>query len=303
MPSSMIDLDHSRKKAITVMQASVPVELWRKNADFVKHLREIIAAHPVTRHVAIEVLCRGELDADSMRRIHLEYRHAIVQIFTDALLAAQMQTRQLEPRLCPGAKLAPRFLITLNDLDEFGFRPGSDVDGYYRGNPVYAHYPLFERVLDDFGITQAERNAYVPSRIARAVRAFLERSYRHYLEVTALLAVAEEEVVLFSPPLRAATKALNVDVSDGYYFVHGVSSDDSAEAADDDHENDLWLILTQALTPDQYTRIETLCLQYCGLWDRFWTFQMSRATSKRRVRHNHRAEHASVVGSEHWLAF
>ena len=303
MPSSMIDLDHPRKKAITVMQASVPVELWRQNADFVKHLREVIAAHPVTRHVAIEVLSRGELDAISMRRIHLEYRHAIVQIFTDALLAAQMQTRQLEPRLHPGAKLAPRFLITLNDLDEFGFRPGSDADGYYRGNPVYAHYPLFERVLDDYGITQAERKAHVPSRIAHAVRSFLERSYRNYLDVTALLAVAEEEVVLFSPPLRAATKALNVDVSDGYYFVHGVSSDDSAEAADDDHENDLWLILTQALTPDQYTRIETLCLQYCQLWDRFWTFQMSRATSQRRARRSHRSTHASVVGSEHWVAF
>jgi hypothetical protein len=303
MPSSMIDLDHPRKHAIAAMQASVPMDLWQQNAEFVQHLRTIIAAHPVARNVAIEVLNRGELDLASMRQIHLEYRHAIVQVFTDALLAAQMQTRQLEPRLHPGAKLAPRFLITLNDLDEFGFRPGSDADGYYRGNPTYAHYPLFERVLDDYGITQTERKAYVPSRIARAVRAFLERSYRNYLDVTALLAVAEEEVVLFSPPLRSATKALNIDVSDGYYFVHGVSSDDTAEAADDDHENDLWLILTQALTVDQYARIETICLQYCELWDRFWTFQMSRATSRRRARHTHRPAHTSVVGSEHWVAF
>lgn len=303
MQSSMIDLDHPRKNAIAVMQASVPVELWRQNASFVQRLREVIANHPVTRHIAIGVLQRGELDPASMCRIHLEYRHAIVQIFTDALLAAQMQTRQLEPRLHPGAKLAPRFLMTLNDLDEFGFRPGSDADGYYRGNPMYAHYPLFERVLDDYGITQAERKAYVPSRIARAVRSFLERSYRNYLDVTALLAVAEEEVVLFSPALRTATKALNIDVSDGYYFVHGVSSDYSAEAADDDHENDLWLVLTQALTPDQQARIETLCLHYCDLWDRFWTFQMSRATSRRRARRTHRPAGTSVVGSEHWVAF
>ncbi|NAR61471.1 hypothetical protein GPS58_13785 [Acinetobacter haemolyticus] len=35
-------------------------------------------------------------------------------------------------------------------LDEFGFRPGVDQDGYYSGNPEYAHYPLFEDVLNDF---------------------------------------------------------------------------------------------------------------------------------------------------------
>jgi hypothetical protein len=140
MHSSMLDLDHPRNKAIATMQASVPADLWQQNAAFVQALRQAIANHPVTRHAAIEVLNRGDLDATSMRRIHLEYRHAIVQIFTDALLAAQMQTRQLEPRLRPGAKLAPRFLITLNDLDEFGFRPGCDKEGYYRGNPAYAHY-------------------------------------------------------------------------------------------------------------------------------------------------------------------
>lgn len=155
---------------------------------------------------------------------------------------------------------------------------------------------------DDYGTTQAERKAYVPSRIARAARSFLERSYRNYLDVTALLAVAKE-VVLFSPPLRAATQALNIDVSDGYYFGHGVSTDETAEAADDDHENDLWLILTQALTPDQYACVETLCLQYCGLWDRFWTFQMGRATSRRRARRTQRLASTSVVGSEHWIAF
>jgi hypothetical protein len=35
----------------------------------------------------------------------------------------------------------PRFLLNLNILDEFGFRPGFDQDGYYSGNPEYAHYP------------------------------------------------------------------------------------------------------------------------------------------------------------------
>uniref|UniRef100_UPI0022554F92 hypothetical protein n=1 Tax=Dyella silvatica TaxID=2992128 RepID=UPI0022554F92 len=206
-----------------------------------------------------------------------EYRHAIVQIFTDALLAAQLQSRQLEPRLQPGAKLAPRFLLTLNDLDEFGFRPGLDVDSYYRGNPAYAHYPLFERVLDDYGIEPHVRESYVPSQSSQSVREYLDQSYGNYLDVVVLLAAAEEEVILFSPPLREATRALGINVDDGYYFVHGVSADETSDAADDDHEDDLWLILTQALTPDQYMRVQALCLRYCDLWAEFWTAQLAQA--------------------------
>lgn len=274
MPSLMSDLDQPRKKAVAAMRASIPDDAWCRNAAFVDNLRQLIAHHPVARHPAIGVLNSGALDSATMRTIHLEYRHAIVQIFTDALLAAQLQTRQLEPRLHPGAKLAPRFLITLNDLDEFGFRPGQDAEGYYRGNPSYAHYPLFERVLDDYGITAKARQSYVPSQVSRDVREFLEQSYGNYLDVTVLLAAAEEEVILFSPPLREATRALGIDVNDGYYFVHGISEDDSAEAADDDHENDLWLILTQALTPDQYQRVQQICMRYCDLWERFWTAQL-----------------------------
>ncbi|NII75659.1 hypothetical protein FHW84_004270 [Dyella sp. SG562] len=240
-----------------------------------ENLRQLISTHPVARHRAIGVLNSGTLDLEAMRTIHLEYRHAIVQIFTDALLAAQLQTRQLEPRLPPGSKLAPRFLITLNDLDEFGFRPGLDAEGYYRGNPAYAHYPLFERVLDDYGISLQQRQSYPASRISRKVREFLEHSYGDYLDVVVLLAAAEEEVILYSAPLREATRALGIDVDDGYYFVHGVSEDVSAEAADDDHENDLWLALTQALTPEHYPRVQSLCLRYCDLWDQFWTAQLA----------------------------
>jgi len=95
-----------------------------------RHCRSCDHAAP-----AIAALNGGGLGLCTMRRIHLEYRHAIVQIFTDALLAAQFQSRQLEPRLTAGATMAPRFLLTLNDLDEFGFRPGLDSNGYYRSNP------------------------------------------------------------------------------------------------------------------------------------------------------------------------
>jgi hypothetical protein len=274
MKSIFTDFNYPREKAIESMKTSIPAEMWKSNSEFVDSVRCLIRQHPVARHPAIEVLNKGELSHEAMKIIHMEYRHAIVQIFTDALLMAQHQSRQLEPRLSPGSKMAPRFLLTLNVLDEFGFRPGFDEAKYYRGNPAYAHYPLFEAVLNDLGITEQERNEYVPSKIASEVRAFLEASYSDYSMIAALLAVAEEEVILYSPPLRKATGAIGVNVETGYYYVHGVTMDQTAEAADDDHEDDLWLILIQACTPDRYQGLQAMCKKYCNLWDEFWSYQL-----------------------------
>ena len=267
--------DHPRELALAEMSKSIPDEQWGKNLEFLNTLRQTIAAHPVSTHPAIQTLNSGQLCIDQLKKIHLEYRHAIVQIFTDALLMAQFQTKQLEPRLYAGAKLAPRVLLSLNILDEFGFRPGFDKNNYYQGNPAYAHYPLFEDLLAQYGISETERKAYEPSQIADDVRSYLESSYSSYMKVLALLAVAEEEVILFSPPLRQATKAVGINVDGGYYYVHGVSSDDTAEAADDDHQNDLWYALAQAITADDYKGLHQLCLEYCALWNSFWDLQIA----------------------------
>ncbi|MHC3032236.1 hypothetical protein [Acinetobacter nosocomialis] len=280
MPKKFENFNNPRKKALAGMKQSISAELWDKNLNFLTQLRAKIAQHPVSHHPAIETLNNGEINKENLKRIHLEYRHAIVQTFTDALLMAQYQTKQLEPRLHAGAKMFPRFLLSLNIFDEFGFRPGADRDGYYQGNPEYAHYPLFEDVLNDFGVTEEERRSYKPTSIAHQVREFLENSYNDYKAVSALLAVAEEEVILYSPPLRRATSAVGIEVEGGgYYHVHGVSEDKTAEAADDDHEEDLWFILMQACTEEDYIRLENLCLEYCDLWKKFWDVQMEKSKS------------------------
>lgn len=125
-------------------------------------------------------------------------------------------------------------------------------------------------------MTEADRRNYQPSKIADQVRTFLESSYDSYIKVVALLAVAEEEVILFSPPLREATKAVGIDVEGGgYYHVHGVSTDEASEAADDDHEDDLWFALAQAITKDDYESLTTLCVEYCDLWSKFWDKQIA----------------------------
>ncbi|OLV32088.1 hypothetical protein BS570_16620 [Acinetobacter baumannii] len=84
------------------------------------------------------------------------------------------------------------------------------------------------------------------------------------------------QVILFSPPLRQATKFVNIDVEGGgYYHVHGVSTDETAEAADDDHQDDLWFALAQAITKDDYESLTQLCLDYCALWTEFWDAQIA----------------------------
>ncbi|MEQ1191465.1 MULTISPECIES: hypothetical protein [Acinetobacter] len=258
------------------MKNSIPAKQWDENLQFLKQLRKTIAELPVCNHPAIELLNGGYLDKQRLTLIHLEYRHAIVQIFTDALLKAQFLTKQLEPKLHSGAKMYPRVLLSLNILDEFGFRPGLDKDNYYLGNPEYAHYPLYEDLLNDYGLTELDRRNYKPSKFADQVRSFLESSYDSYINVVALLAVAEEEVILFSPPLRQATKFVNIDVEGGgYYHVHGVSTDETSEAADDDHEDDLWFALAQAITKDDYESLTKLCIDYCALWNEFWDAQIA----------------------------
>jgi hypothetical protein len=271
----MFDLNHPRQKAIEAMKASVGVYEWTRNVEFTRGVKARVQAHRVASHPAIAALSAGRFTKDQLKLIHLEYRHAIVQIFTDALLAAQLETRQLEPRLCPASKMAPRFLLTLNDLDEFGFRPGLDSEGYFLGNPGYAHYALFERVLSDYGISAEQRAEYHPTEIASATRRMLEEAYSDYARLAVLLAVAEEEVILFSPPLRRATAIAGLDVTSGYYYVHGMSSDETADAADDDHEEDLWLVTAQSVVPNRYDELTVSALAYCDVWAKFWDCQLN----------------------------
>ena len=271
----MLDFNNPRQKAKEAIRASIPSDLWLANSDFVAQLSQKVKNHQVATHPAIELLNRGTFNREQMVAIHLDYRHAIVQIFTDALLIAQYQTCQLEPRLTPGSKMYVRFLITLNDLDEFGFRPGLDKYGYYLGNPSQAHYPLFEEVLDRLGVSQQQRKRYVTTKVASQTRQFLENAYGDLCSVVSLLAVAEEEVVLFSAPLRENTRAVGIDVSSGYYACHGSNEDLQADARDDDHANDLWYVLIQALTPQRYGEIEKLTRDYCDLWVEFWDTQAS----------------------------
>lgn len=255
-------------------------EQWFQNGLFINELKGRVFAHSLFRSPALAILNEGEANLSLVKRIHLDYRFAIVKIFTDALLMAQFLARNIEERLPPSSKIAPRFLLTLNLLDEIGFSPNQSDSNYYQGNVGRAHYPLYENVLDQLGISLDEREAYEASQPAVKLKIKLESAYENYLSVIALLAIAEQQVIAFSPALKRSLIHLGIDVSEGYYHVHGTSTDESLSAADDDHENDLWLLLQQALTHEDFSRIENICLSYCDSWMDFWSYHSSEVDEK-----------------------
>lgn len=267
--------DYPRKKAVSALMRSVSKEVWMENEAFTDILREKVQSNTLAKHPIIEILNRGDLSKACLQEIHLEYREAIVKVFTDALCMAIAQTRQLEPRLPPGSKIPPRFLLTLNTLDEFGFLPGLDAEGYYKGNPDYAHYPLFEDVLGALGIDDAERRSFVASQEAVNTREYLESHFHKYHHILLLLAIAETQVIIFSPPLKAAVELEGINITSGYYNVHGTTYDKESDGADDDHEDDLWASLNQALMPADYDEMGRVSSGYLTLWNRFWDKQMA----------------------------
>lgn len=271
-----LKLSNPRAIAKQIMRDSIPEALRVENEAFFAALLQEIKNHPFSRNPAIAALNSSAFDKVALRDIHLDFHYAGVQVFTDAILMAQFHTRQLENRLGTKGKMASRFLLTLNILDEFGFLPGCGEDDYYLGNPMMSHPVLFDAVLDELGADASVRKSFIASLAARNIRGCFLNAFADFWSLLAILAVAEEEVMLFSPAMREATKAVGVDVSRGYYMVHGSSNDAQTNGFDDDHQSDVLYIFLHTAQPQQYAHIRSAAMNFCALWDAFWHKQMER---------------------------
>lgn len=271
-----VKLSNPRAIAKQIMRDSIPEALRVENEAFFAALLQKIKNHPFSRNPAIAALNSGAFDKVALRDIHLDFHYAGVQVFTDAILMAQFHTRQLENRLGTKGKMASRFLLTLNIFDEFGFLPGCGEDDYYLGNPMMSHPVLFDAVLNELGADASVRKSFIASLAARNIQGCFLNAFADFWSLLAILAVAEEEVMLFSPAMREATKAVGVDVSHGYYMVHGSSDDAQTNGFDDDHQNDVLYILVHTAQPQQYAHIRSAAMNFCALWDAFWHKQMER---------------------------
>lgn len=250
---------------------------WEKNVSDVNLIKEVLSEHQVFKNPAIQFFQNNQIPLKVVQDIHLDYRCAIVQIFTDALLAAALQSTQLEEKflLTAGIKMIPRFLLTPNFQDEFGI---FIKDNELIGSPRNAHYPLFENVLKTLNVSEEDIRHFSPTETAKALRRFLQDHYQDYLDIIALLAAAELQVVVFSPILRVMLDLNHIDTSSGYYFVHGASTDVESSANDDEHADDLWKCLCLAINFRPVSEIQAVLTHYLDLWDQFWTDQLKRVT-------------------------
>lgn len=267
-------MDRIRKNTVKEMIDSVGKKTWDENMVFLKTLISNVKNHRINQHPVVANLERCEYSLQEMQTMHMEYR-AIVHIFTDALLMAQFQALKVENVMKPGSKAYARFLLTLNTLDEFGFYYDSEKPVLFQGTPQRSHLILFENLMTDMGITDEDREAFVPSPITQKLKEYFLAAYDDYPLLLTLLAVAEEIVMIFSPVMRLNTGALGIPVEAGYYQVHGVSDDEENNACDDFHQTDLILILAQGA--GGYDRLELLknTTQFIDLWEEFWTQDFS----------------------------
>lgn len=146
----------------------------------------------------------GEFDIQQMRVFHLEFYHAFAQVFTDAVIEALSAAKQLEAPLGAQAKMAARFLLQINLLDELGFHPGEDNEGNYNGQPALAHYVQFFNTIQQLGMTEQEVKAWLPMSSSLACRATFENAYGDYTRLVGLLAVAETVFHDFATPWAKA---------------------------------------------------------------------------------------------------
>lgn len=264
--SYLFDENGARDNTLNLIRQSVPTDIWEANTSKVAALRNKLASHPLFSHPMIDILSNQTLPLSMVQNIHLEYHHSIVEIFTDALLMTQFQAKQLDTKIFAAVKMYARFLITFNILDEFGFsfQPNQQI------TPMNAHFCLFKEVLKDLELTELDVASYPYSPESKALRSFLEKSYDNYAKLALLLAVGEQQVITFSPPLKKSFENLGLPTNRGYYHVHGVTQDTTIQAADDLHEDDLWVLLIQAFNFYDEAELEQAAITYCDLWQAFW---------------------------------
>jgi hypothetical protein len=262
-----LDISHPRKSSREIIQNSVDADIWAKNAAFRQKLMTMIDSHAIMKHPIINELNSGNFTLEQQQFFHLEFKHAFAQIFTDALLQLMFTTSQLESRLGAKAKVAARFLLQLNVLDELGFVADSNQNGYC-GNPNLAHYVQFSETLKQLNISQDAINAYKPSAEAHACRKTFENQYSNHTTLACILAISETVFTVFCGPWsKSVGISANMDVSSGYHSIH-IEQDDGG-FIDDDHSEDAWIVLQQAITPNDYDSLVNLSKSWLDTWETF----------------------------------
>lgn len=261
-------LENPRQHSRQLVQNSVDPKTWERNTGFTHGLVDKIVKHRLCNHPVLGALDRKEFTLESARMMHLEFRVAFAQIFTDGLIRLMETTNQLEPALGAKAKVAARFLIQMNVLEELGYRPNSAGTEEFCGHPGFSHYLLFTDTLAALGASEDTWKSYVASKESWAARETLEGNYDNHLRLAVVLALCETAFVYYAGPWAKNTiHVCKTDIAGGYHSIHVEDADGTS--IDDDHSEDSWYIVRQALTPERYGEIDSMLTEVLDIWSDF----------------------------------
>ena len=261
-------IENPRGVSRQIIRESVDPETWRKNEAFTRKLEEIIKTSRLFNHPVIEAWSRKEFTLASMVIVHSEVRAGFLEHFGDALIHLMQTTTSLERRLGAKAKMAARFLIQLNVLEEMGYKPTPLGMTGFSGHPGLSHYWQLVETLTALGQPEDQWAAYVASPEALAVKASLRGNFDDHLRLAVVLAAIEAAFIPYYGPWAINTIAVSpTDIADGYHSIH--VADETGAVVDDVHSEDSWYIVRQAVTPDRYAEIEAFLRDILEVWARF----------------------------------
>lgn len=268
----------SRTAARELIKASIEPALWEQNEAFSRKLvAETILAHRLHRHPILDAWNRSEFNLAAIRLVHMEVRAAFLETFSESLLRLMQTSSQLEATLGFKAKLAARFLVQLNVLDEIGFALGTSSDGHNVGHPKFAHYWLLADAMQALGLTEAQWRTHTPSPEARATRATLDGNQNDHLRLAVLLACIETVFMpYYNPWAKNSIKVCPaLSAPNGYHSVH--IEDDEGHSVDDDHSEDSWYVVRQALAPSRYEEIREFTASLLETWAQLFDSLLTRS--------------------------
>jgi len=261
-------IENPREASRQLVRASVDARTWQQNTAFTDRLEAMIRSSRLWNHPVIASWARNEFTLASMAIVHAEVRAGFAEHFGDALLQLMQTTTTLERRLGARAKMAARFLVQLNVLEELGFRPTPLGTAGFSGHPGLSHYWQLVDTLAALGEPEERWAAYVASPEAAAAAATLRDNFGDHLRLAVVLAGIEAAFLPYYGPWAANTIAVSgTDLSGGYHSIH--VADEAGVAVDDDHAEDSWYIVRQAVTADRYAEIEALLADVLEQWARF----------------------------------
>ncbi|MGV0760610.1 hypothetical protein V6768_14935 [Tistrella mobilis] len=280
----MTDLNADpRQTARQLIRETIDPDLWVRNEAFTQRLVQIMKAHRLHAHPILEAWNAGEFTLEGIRLVHMEVRAAFLEVFTESLLRLMQTTSQLEPTLGYRGKLSARFLVQLNVLEELGFKPGTSEAGDFVGHPSLAHYWRLADAMTSLGLDEAAWRGHKPSAEAEATRRTMDENQDDHLRLAVLLAGIETVFMPYYSPWARNSIAVcpALVVENGYHSVH--VEDDDGHFVDDDHSEDSWYVVRQALTPARYDEIERFTTDLLDTWATLFDQLLARGRELRRA--------------------